>query len=204
MKIFNFDGPIYRFGTNVFDLFILNIIWVFISILSVGLLMGNASVSLYYTINKYVLKREGRLLETYFRRFKQRFVPTFLYSIISLAVLAFSIYNIFLLIRNQTQISWLVIIFLIIPIYLLLTAPYVIGLLAHTELKLRDIIINSIVFMFKHFLISLVCLFIILSVIVLSYITSFIGMVFLVAPAFLLISLLINKKVFSKYDNKNN
>ncbi len=82
MKIFDLDGPFQRYGTIVFDVLVLNIVWLLITVFSFGILSGPALTGLYSGMYAGVVSGEGYPFKQFFKRFGKRFLTSLLVGFI--------------------------------------------------------------------------------------------------------------------------
>ena len=200
MKVFRIDGPFHKVGTMVFDLLFLNILWLVVSVLSLGLLMGNATVALYYSVDQCVVNQAGRPLFTFMEKMKSHFFKTFIISTATLILLVFSILNLMILTNSTFTMKWTLLIYMAVPLYIISFLPFVIALLAKTDLPVKGVVMYSFFLAFKHIGISFLSFIILLLIAYTAYLTAFLGLFVIVAPGFALISFLISKRVWPKYN----
>jgi len=200
MKGFKIDGALLRIGTIVFDLLILDILWVVISALSLGILAGNATVAMENAIYHGIILNEGNTLPIFFSNLKRRFIFVLLFSVAFIFISAFAIFDLFLLNQMGGHMKMLQPVFIAVLLLLLLVSPYVTALLSQTQLKARATIRMAFLLTFRHVGISILCLIAALLVGVGIYATYGMGALFLISPLNTLTAYLVLKHVLTLYD----
>jgi uncharacterized membrane protein YesL len=66
--LFSIDGPVYRFGEQVFDIIAISVLWIICCIPIVTI--GSATCALYYVSVKQIRKNNGSLLSNFFGSFR--------------------------------------------------------------------------------------------------------------------------------------
>ena len=200
MRFFKIDGPFHKYGTILFDFLFLNIGWLLLSLLSLGLLMGNATIALYHSLSRSVLTGGRGTFKIAFRKLRQNFTRNLLFTTAGLVIMAVSVLNIYLINSSGGNMGWLIVLFAAVPVYMVIMSPYAIALLAETDLNIKQVVTYSFILSFRHFPYSILFLLIYAVLAVLIYITNFIGLFIFVAPAFAGLAGLLNKKILSGYD----
>ena len=128
-QFFGIGGPVMKFGSFLFDLIVLDILWLFMSgavlllVLfylfghtvfanvpaPVGYLLmylviinwGPATVPLYYTLSKRNRGHETYIIRDYFRSYRMNFRQSIILSAVVTLIAALLVYNIFLIGYNQ-------------------------------------------------------------------------------------------------------
>ena len=83
-NIFNLNSPVYRFLGKVFDLLILNLIWLICCIPIITI--GPATTAMYYVAMKIADDEYSEVLRPFFHSFKQNFLQGFVLELIFIAV----------------------------------------------------------------------------------------------------------------------
>ncbi|MBN2220766.1 MAG: hypothetical protein JW708_01085 [Vallitaleaceae bacterium] len=156
MKLFDLDGPFQRYGTIVFDLIVLNLFWLMISMLSFGLLQGVALTGLYSGVYAGIVTSEGYSFKQFFARMKQRFLPSLIAGIVSTLLTILSIANLYLtLVANVNLIGFIPNVVLI-PIYVFIfleisfVTTFIFPVIAHTDLSLKESLKAAFYLAHKH------------------------------------------------------
>ncbi len=71
MKLFNIDGPIYRFMNALTTLFLLNLCWLVGTVIGLGLTVGVSTVACYDVALRVVEGKEGYIVRQYIRAYKK-------------------------------------------------------------------------------------------------------------------------------------
>jgi uncharacterized membrane protein YesL len=182
----------------VFDMVILNFLWLFTSILTLGLLFPLASAGLFHGIYHVVILEEGYMLKTYFSVFKNKILRS-----LGLTLMTFLLYGLALL-NIWSVWSGYIDIILLLPIYMFLlfetmiTMTYSYALLGETDMNFKQLMKYGFLLANKHLVASLIC---VITIVALIFATGFsvLALFFLVAPAYWLMATVIHKGVLSKY-----
>ncbi|MDA3845284.1 MAG: DUF624 domain-containing protein [Vallitaleaceae bacterium] len=201
MNFFDIDGPFQRYGTVMFDLLMVNLLWIIIILLSLGILSGPANVALYTSVNQSIRNSYDSPMRTFFRTFKNKFKVSLIGGILSMLIILTSIFSIFLIEAGHMP-SWLTILYYVVIFYLILVAPYFIALVSHTDFKLKKAVKYAVILTIKHFPTSFLIIMIIGGLSILIVISRYIAAFMAVAPTFLLISYLLSGRVLTQYDLK--
>ena len=199
MRLFNLDGPFHKYGTMLFDLIMLNVLWFLLTFFSLGILIGPATKALYAAVHICIVKSEGYPLKTFFQKFKEGFKVSFLTSLIALFVILMSSFSIYLILSGYL-VEWLIPIYIALIIYVLFITPYVLGILAQKKTKVLTVIKFGFFLAVKHFPWTFLCFIIMLALALLVYLTTFTGLLYLVSPATALISIIISNKILVRYN----
>lgn len=140
MKIFDLDGPFQKYGSMVFDLLALNIIWLLLSVFSLGILSGPALTGLYAGTYASLVSGEGYAFKQFFRRFKSRLFTALLVSLFCFFFIGISIANIYLILQGIFGTIWFLPFYLFILLEISFIATYAYPLLAHSDLKAKELI----------------------------------------------------------------
>ncbi|PKM68893.1 MAG: hypothetical protein CVU95_02080 [Firmicutes bacterium HGW-Firmicutes-2] len=198
MNFFSLDSPFHKYGSMVFDMVILNFLWLFTSILTLGLLFPLASAGLFHGIYHVVILEEGYMLKTYFSVFKNKILRS-----LGLTLMTFLLYGLALL-NIWSVWSGYIDIILLLPIYMFLlfetmiTMTYSYALLGETDMNFKQLMKYGFLLANKHLVASLIC---VITIVALIFATGFsvLALFFLVAPAYWLMATVIHKGVLSKY-----
>ena len=195
-NLFNMDGPLYKFGNIVFDLFVLNLLWVIFSLPIVTI--GASTTALFYSTGRRIRDEEGYLFRDFWTSFKMNFKQgTIIWLIIALLywILFTNIRNIHLLGKMGLVMYPLQLVMLI---ELTITTLYIFPLLSRFYMKVKDLFKTAFFMANRHFITTILCF------------AAFAGMIFLtikVHPIFILffvsgyafwVSFMI-ERVFKKY-----
>ena len=92
MKIFDLDGPFQKYGTILFDVLVINLLWFVLSFFTVGILSGPALTGTYAGLYSGIVTGEGYTFKQFFRRFKRRFIPSLIFGILSCFFIGISLF----------------------------------------------------------------------------------------------------------------
>ncbi len=207
MKFFDLDGPFQRYGSLVFDILVLNVIWLLTSVFSFGILSGPALTGLYAGMYAGVVSDEGYSFKQFFRRFAKRFLPSILIGLFLGFFTFISLFNIILIWTQRFGSIYILPFYLFILIEISFIGTYAFPLLAHTNLKTLDVLKNAFLLSNKHLPWTIVATFInavagfIIFLIFIGFVQLFIFMFFGIGILVLINSTLISKKLLSHYDN---
>jgi len=207
VKIFDLDGPFQRYGTIVFDVLVLNIVWLLITVFSFGILSGPALTGLYSGMYAGVVSGEGYPFKQFFKRFGKRFLTSLLVGLFTMFFVVVSLFNIFLIWTNQFGSVYILPFYLFVFIEISFISTYAFPLLAHSNLKFLDILKNSFLLANKHLpwtvvasLLNTVAV-IVIALIFLGAVELFVFMFFGMGIIVWLNSIIITKKILTQYDN---
>ncbi len=165
MKIFNMNSPFHKYGALVFDLIVLNIIFIFFTAIGMGFTFGLAFIAATYTIYEGIRKEKGRLLYHFIKSIKDNYKQGL---ILSISVGFLSLLSTFI-ISNVALFSQYGKIVLVTQYFFLfelsIVSLYLFPLLAKINISSKEAIIHSFYLAHKHLLTSISCL----SLIILNY-----------------------------------
>ena len=132
MSFFSADGPFNTFMTLVFDLVVLNFLWIICSIPLITL--GASSIAIYTIMLKRVRNNEGYIIKGFFGALKSNFKESLPMTLLYLALNIVAVLDL-LIIRNweNTAASILMGLFLFLAIVILAIFSYVWPLMAKFE-----------------------------------------------------------------------
>lgn len=177
MKIFDMNGSFYRFGTLLFDLMILNIIFIAAAAIGFGITFVPACIAMIYTIHESIRKDQGRILYHFIKSIKANFRQGMLFSI-ALIILSISITLVLTNVSMFSKYSFLVLsiqYFLIFEIFIV--SLFLFPMLAKVEMNSKQAVVNSFLIAHRHLFTSISCL----SLIILNYyVIKYISPIFIV------------------------
>lgn len=206
MKIFDIDGPFQYYGSMLFDLLVANLIWLFMTIFSFGLLSGPATLGLYQSVYHGILQKDGYVFKTYLNSLKNRFFFQVGFSLLYFMMLTLSVVNLFLTYTRQFGTIWLLPVYFFIFIELCLIGTVALPLLSENRsLRMLDLIKISFIVANKHlpwvFLASIPNILFVL-IFGLSFLYTPLSFLLFFVPALSALSIgqLIFKKVLAQYN----
>jgi len=193
---FRFDGPFFKYGTLLADLFILNLLWSLCSIPIITL--GAATTAIYYVTTRQISQREGYVSKDFFKSFKNNFIQSTIITVVLILISVILFLNIkFMAVMGNLKGIFLII-NLVIAFELLITSIYIFPLLSRFNLKTIELFQKAFFIANRHILTTLTCLILLVAVIAFS--------IFVFAPAIVLIfsfyaylTSLMFVKIFRKY-----
>ena len=162
-KLFHLDNPFFSLMGKVFDLLVLNVLWLLLCIPMVTMIP--ATTALYYSVVKVVRKERGYVLKEFWRSFKQNFREgSFCSVVVSIVLFVLWIdFRFALLLLQQENIigSAFFVVFLIILILICAIFMYLCPILSRFELNLIGLFKTAFFMSAKHILttFSLIVLF---------------------------------------------
>lgn len=165
MNVFSMDGLFYKFGALMFDLMIINLLFIALTAVGLGFTFGLAFTASLYAIYEGVRKQKGRLLHHFIRSVKDNFRQGLLLSIILSVLSIFSTWTV----GNASVLGRLSSIALI-PQYLLIfeisiITLYLFPLITKIKIGTKEALKHAFYMAHRHFLTSVSCI----SLVVLSY-----------------------------------
>ncbi|NDL67225.1 DUF624 domain-containing protein [Anaerotalea alkaliphila] len=206
MRIFDLDGPVQRYGSMLFDLLVLNLLALFLSFGTAGLLLGISSMSLYHAVHQAVITGDGYAFKSFFHLFRKRFLTGTLLHLLLSAVFLVTAFNLRMLLTGVLPWSFLAPFYIFVLLEVLFLHTWLVPLAAHTELGWKDLLKFSFALSHKHLPTTLVAagLNLVLLLLVLGMFLGVqqLGILFLFLPAFVALanSHLITVRILGKYN----
>ncbi len=150
MKIFDLEGPFQRYGTIVFDIIVVNLLWILLTFFTFGILSGPATTGAYAALYSGVITSEGYTFKQFFKRFKRRFVQSLLFGIVNAIAVGLSLFNLYMILYKAFGSAWMLPIYLFVLIEISFVFAYVYPLLAHSSLSMRDVLKYSFFIANRH------------------------------------------------------
>jgi uncharacterized membrane protein YesL len=117
--IFNIDGPFYRFGSTVWDIMALSLLWALFSVPVFTL--GASTTALYYITTRRVSKKEGYLTADFWSSFKANFKQSTLVWLGIMLIGLLLIWNLYILLYRTADLNMPeTMLFIILPMQVLL------------------------------------------------------------------------------------
>lgn len=193
--IFSMDGILYKFGTLVFDMFFLNLLW-FVCCIPI-VTAGASTTALFYVCGKKVRGEEGYIFRDFFKSFKMNFKQSTIVWLILLvaAVILFVDFRAVKLLGNMS--NYFAVLLLVICFELVITLLYIFPVLSKFYIKTSSLIKTSFFMANKHILTTILCILIAIGISYVLYKFSFF-MFFMFSTYAYLTSFLFDR-VFKKY-----
>lgn len=200
MKLLSMDGPFQKYGTIIFDLLLLNIIWALSIIITVGIGTGAATATLFYTVDKTIIKDRGHVLSCFLKSFKENFKKATLIGAIITVAYVIVFLNLFVFDLKQLPFSIVLIsVNYMILIQLIFISIYIFLLIGRLEIKqTKDYFITSFKLANRHLISTLLCMGILAGALVTLYYFPML-VIIIVSVTALLISKVITRFVLKKY-----
>ena len=196
----NPDNKFFTFMGKVFDMLVLNVIWLILCIPIITIVP--ATTAMYYSVVKVIRRERSYAIKEFFRSFKRNFKQGAVFSIIAVllaCVLCFDfIYAWNLVLAKDNSGSTYLGVFIVIAVLFCSIFAYLCPVLSRFEMKIGGMLKFSFIMAVKHLLTTMLLLCIMVVVLLGCYITSLSGIFFLPVVGTLLASFLI-EKVFKKY-----
>ena len=159
-KIFNVNNPFWQSMNTIFDLFILNTLWLICSIPLVTI--GPATAALYYTLIQRARREErAKLSQDFFYSFKGNLRQGILLGVPLTLVGAFLAFDIWLCRRSGTGIyTFFMVFFAIVFVFWAFTALYAFPVLSKFDRTNRQILIWAFTLSIKNLTMTLTMLFV--------------------------------------------
>jgi len=198
MNFFSLDSPFHKYGTMVFDMVLLNFLWLFTSVLSFGILFPLASAGLFHGIYQVVILEDGYILKTYFSVFKKKIIRSLGLTFMTFLLYGLAVLNIWSVWSGYIDMIFLLPIYIFLLFETMITLTFSYALLGETEMSLKQLMKYGFLLANKHLVASFICVIAIVALIVATAF-SILTLFFLVAPAYWLMTTVIHKGVLSKY-----
>jgi len=122
--IFNIDGPFYRFGSTVWDIMALSLLWFFFSIPIFTI--GASTTALYYITTRRISKKEGYLTTDFWTSFKANFKQATLVWLGVILVGLILLWNLYIMLFHTAELNMPdIMVFIILPAQVLLLVELV-------------------------------------------------------------------------------
>lgn len=143
-SLFSTDSKFMRVMSRIGDLLILNLVFLATCIPLVTI--GAASTALYTVCFRMGTEREGKLLRTYFRAFRDDFLQSTVLWLLILLFGAASLVNAYVFYVMPGAIRWAFVLFLFLFVLLLLVAAYIFPLLSQFSNSAGATLKNALIF----------------------------------------------------------
>ncbi len=150
-SIFSFDNPVWNFIGKLTDLVLLTLLWAVTSLPVVT--VGASSTALYYVTMKLAEDKEGSIIRSYFRAFKENFKQSTVCWLIMLAiglVLGGDFYICVRMMEYQPA-KILLIVFFVLAVIYLMVLTYLFPLLARCDAGNKKIFLLAFLMPFRQF-----------------------------------------------------
>lgn len=159
MNIFSIDSPLSRFFHLAGDIITLHILWVVFSLPLITI--GASTTALYYSCMKRIRTHEGYVARNFIKSFRENFRQSTIIWILMLVLSLLFVIDIRIGMNINTPLGTLILVscsVLLLPC--ILTALYIFPVQAKFENRIYDNLKNALIMSLRHFLYSLLLLFI--------------------------------------------
>ena len=157
MKFFRYDGTAFRFLTNVYNLILLNLLWIFTSLPLVTL--GASTAALFTVTLKMAKGEEGYIVRGFFSAFKRNFKQaTLLWLLIALISGWFAVFFKVMRAQNSDIGRILQLVEAAIVVLFVLAVLYVMPILARYDNTVKNTLRNACLLSLKYLPYSLLML----------------------------------------------
>jgi len=193
--LFNMDGPFYKLGTLIFDMLLLNLIWLIFSL--PVFTIGASTTALFYVCGKRVNSEDGYLFKDFWKSFKMNFKQSTIVWLI-IMVVGFILYIDFKSINLMEGLNkYFFVLLLVVGFETFITIIYIFPVLSKFYIKTSNLIRTSFFMANKHLLTTISCILLIFLdvflVIKVSFFMLFMFSAYAYSASFLF------KRVFDKY-----
>lgn len=154
-ELFLIDGPIYRFGSMLADIFMISLLWFVFSIPIITL--GTSTTAAYYVFTKKIEGKESYLIKGFIASYKENLRQTVIAFLILLAVVYVAWFNFQLL--DEVQLGGLVlpvqIALTMLAIQLIFTTMFIFPIFARFEMTILSAFKASFQLANKHLFFSI-------------------------------------------------
>ena len=149
MRIFDFDGPVYKIGNEIADALIVTLLWVVFSIPLITL--GASTSALFYIYGKKSRGEDTYIMKDFWKSFKQNFLQSIPITLI-LGVMWLSVYTYTFLVGGSsglpaTLISGLALFF---TLEVTIVTIYVLAVLSRFHMRVGNMFLTSFVLAHRH------------------------------------------------------
>ncbi len=196
-NLFSCDGIIYRILSKFSELLFLGLLWFVFSV--PFFTIGTSTTALYYSINKVVLKKRGKIWESFWYSFRTNFKQSTIAWLIILALYLLTFINFYILrmVIPNTNSYFDYIILAIILLMITTWSNYVAFYIARFGNTLLSIFKNAFLISFGNIIKSFFSTFLLLGILIVCYL--YLPLIFVLLPAYTCIASKIFENVFSKY-----
>lgn len=206
MKFFNVDGPLHYYGNMLYDLFVINLLWLLLTIISFGVLTGPVTIASYHSIYHGIVLRDGYTFRSFFSSLKRRFFLQLSFSLFYFLLVGLTVFNLYVIHEGMFGSFWLLPFYFFTFFELLLFGTIAFPLLAENRnLSFRNFIKISFFLANKHLPWSFLCaaanllLLILISLIAFGYLHLSFLLIFYPGISAFLLTKIIYKKVLENY-----
>lgn len=148
MSFFSLDSKFSQIMSRVFDLMLLNIVFLIMCIPIVTI--GANFTAMYYVTLKMIKNEETYIFRTYWKSFRQNFKQATAIWLIMLAIMLVLILDLVLVLRMPGAITYLRYVFMILLVFEAMVLSYVFPVLSRFDNTVKNTIKNSVLMAIRH------------------------------------------------------
>lgn len=177
-KLFNSNNPFWSGMDKIFDIFVLNVLWL-VSCIPI-ITIGPSTAAFFYAMMNLMDNEEHYVSKDFFGFLKENFKSTFKTGIVLTAIDLFLLIDIYLCYRSGTGIyTFFMVFFFVILLVMFFITTYAYALLAKFKKDTKDIILWAFVLSIRHIWKSFLILFLFIFGLWVCHILP--GLVFIIA-----------------------
>lgn len=220
MKIFSLDSPFHKYGTILFDLIVLSLLWFVLSgtflfipalmsdelitglipLIIMSFLMPTATAAVLNSVNHVFIKEDGYLMGSFFTIYRRKFLRCLGLGGVSLLLFSISAFNLWSVTYGPIELSFLGGIYLFIYAEYLMITTYASALLTETDMSVKKLMKYAFLLSNKHIAYSLgIFVPMIIIGLMLLETNNLLILIFGSGPSLWFIGWLLYTKVFDKY-----
>lgn len=162
-EFFSLEGPFNKYGGMVADMIILSFMWLFFSIIGLGLTIGASTSALFFVTTRRIANREGYVTRDFWEAFKSNLKRATILWVIILALGWLIWFNL----SNMEAVGGMSVIILPAQIVLLIEiaimSVYAFPMAARFDMSVKQIIKTSFFMANRHLLTSISCVVLLLA-----------------------------------------
>ena len=160
---FKLDGPFFKYGTILADIFIVTILWFICSIPLITL--GTSTTAVFYVTTKQTTNKDGYVTASFFKSFKTNFIQ----SVVTTLILTLAGIFIYISIRCVPALDsykeLILTLEYIAAFELIITALYIFPLMSRFDMKLKELFKTAFFLANRHMFTTITCLVLLIAII---------------------------------------
>lgn len=201
MKFFSLDSGFHKYGTMVFDMITLNVLWLITSMF--GLFAPVSNAALFHSIYHVIIEEEGYMTKTYFSIIKKKFLKGLILSLISFGLFGLGLFNLYTVRSGMINLGYfnylLTSLYIMILFEITITVLFSHALLGETDMTIKQLMKYGFLLSNKHLLTSILSVVIIAGMAAAVLLINPILLLVVGSVGFWLMAQLIHKRCFTKY-----
>ncbi len=193
--LFSMDGVVYKVSSLIWDLFLLNLLWVVFSIPIVT--MGASTTALFYVCGKRVNGNEGYIFSDFLKSFKMNFKQSTIIWLLLIFVLALLGLDYVVVGYMGEKMANLRVIFIILIAEVLIISLYLFPILSKFYIKTMNVVKYAFFMANRHFLTTILCVALMIGLIFVTSKFTFLSMFLISGYAY--IASFMFQRIFDKY-----